>query len=73
MLSEPYILSLFLNSLINPVKHEHPLYIFTSEIDIQSIFSCISLHLSSPKPKAQGELIVWDSSRHPCVRESVRP
>ena len=23
---------------------------------------------SSPEPKAQGELIVWDSSRRPCVR-----
>ena len=22
---------------------------------------------SSPEPKAQGELIVWDSSRRPCV------
>ena len=27
---------------------------------------------SSPEPKAQGELIVWDSSRRPCVRPSVR-
>ena len=26
---------------------------------------------SSPDPKAQGELIVWDSSRHPCVRPCV--
>ena len=26
---------------------------------------------SSPEPKAQGELIVWDSSRHPSVRSSV--
>ena len=23
--------------------------------------------VSSPEPKAQGELIVWDSSRRPCV------
>ena len=35
------------------------------------------LIFSSPEPKAQGELIVWDSSRHPsawraCVRPSVR-
>ena len=33
--------------------------------------------ISSPEPKAQGELIVWDSSRLPCVRPcilaSVRP
>ena len=28
---------------------------------------------SSPEPKAQGELIVWDSSRRPSVRDSVRP
>ena len=28
---------------------------------------------SSPEPKAQGELIVCDSSRRPCVRPSVRP
>ena len=27
---------------------------------------------SSPEPKAQGELIVWDSSRRPSVRASVR-
>ena len=27
---------------------------------------------SSPEPKAEGELIVWDSSRRPCVRPSVR-
>ena len=28
---------------------------------------------SSPEPKAQGELIVWDSSRRACVRPCVRP
>ena len=28
---------------------------------------------SSPEPKAHGEIIVWDSSRRPCVRPSVRP
>ena len=27
---------------------------------------------SSPEPKAQGELIVWDSSRRPSVRACVR-
>ena len=26
---------------------------------------------SSPEPKAQGELKVWDSSRRPCVRAST--
>ena len=26
---------------------------------------------SSPEPKAQGELIIWDSSRRPCMRPSV--
>ena len=26
----------------------------------------------SPEPKAQGELIVWDSSRRPCVRPYTR-
>ena len=29
------------------------------------------LNFSSPEPKAQGELIVWDSSRRPCVRPST--
>ena len=29
--------------------------------------------ISSPEPKAQGELIVWDSSRRLCVCPSVRP
>ena len=28
---------------------------------------------SSPEPKAQDELIVWDSSRRPCVRPSLHP
>ena len=28
---------------------------------------------SSPEPKAQGELIVWDSSRRLSVRACVRP
>ena len=28
---------------------------------------------SSPEPKAQGELIVWDSSWRPCVCASVHP
>ena len=28
---------------------------------------------SSPEPKAHGELIVYQSSRHPCVRPSVPP
>ena len=28
---------------------------------------------SSPEPKARGEIIVWDSSRRPSVRPSVRP
>ena len=31
------------------------------------------LTFSSPEPKALGELIVWDSSRRPCVRGSVGP
>ena len=30
-------------------------------------------NFSSPEPKAQGELIVWDSSRRPCVRPCVHP
>ena len=38
----------------------------------QQVRSLISLNfISSPEPKAQGELIVWDSSRPPCVRPSV--
>ena len=28
----------------------------------------ISKHLSSPEPKAQDEVIGWDSSRHPSMR-----
>ena len=32
-----------------------------------------SLVFSSPEPKAQGELIVWDSNRRPCVRLCIRP
>ena len=42
----------------------------------KSIYSKIIIPtlFSSPEPKAQGELIVWDSSRRPCVvRPSVRP
>ena len=31
------------------------------------------IFVCSPEPKAQGELIVWDSSRRPSVRPSVRP
>ena len=31
----------------------------------------ISCLISSPEPKAQGELIVWDSSRGPSVRAST--
>ena len=31
------------------------------------------LVISSPEPKAQGELIVWDSSQRPCMCPSVRP
>ena len=31
-----------------------------------------SCFVSSPEPKARGELIVWDSSRCPSVRPSVR-
>ena len=33
-------------------------------VDMTSIFS-------SPEPKAQGELIIWDSSRRLCVRAST--
>ena len=32
----------------------------------------ISCFFSSPEPKAQGELIVWDLSRRPSVRPCVR-
>ena len=36
------------------------------------ILACFSYRglsiFSSPEPKAQGELIVWDLSRRPCVR-----
>ena len=30
------------------------------------------MFFSSPEPKAQSELIIWDSSRRPCVHASVR-
>ena len=33
----------------------------------------VTLIISSPEPKAQGELIEWDSSRRPSVRASLRP
>ena len=40
-------------------------------------FYCAEISMdifSSPEPKAQGELIVWDSAGvRPCVRASVRP
>ena len=40
------------------------------KVRIMFIFKiCI---FSSPEPKAQGELIVWDSSWRPSVRPSVR-
>ena len=38
--------------------------------------NCVFFYLmffSSPEPKAHGELKVWDSSRRPSVRLSVRP
>ena len=45
---------------------------------VGSAFShCFVMHyivcflVSSPEPKAQGELIVWDSSQRPLVRPSV--
>ena len=37
------------------------------------VIAPIEWFFSSQEPKAQGELIVWDSSRRPCVRPSVRP
>ena len=37
-------------------------------------FLCFDMSLfSSPEPKAHGELIVYQSSRRPCVRLCVRP
>ena len=42
----------------------------------QSLYLSIFLSFqifSSPEPKAHGELIVYQSSRRPCVRPSVRP
>ena len=48
----------------------------TSDVTGQLIMeSSFHLHaicfISSPEPKAQGELIVWDSSRRPCVHLST--
>ena len=34
----------------------------------QGLFCLLMFFFSSPEPKAQGELIVWDSSRRLCVR-----
>ena len=39
-------------------------------VHVRLILDCV---FSSPEAEAQGELIVWDSSRRPCVRPSVRP
>ena len=39
----------------------HYIHVITEDLSI----------FSSPEPKAQGELIVWDSSRRPCVSPSV--
>ena len=33
-------------------------------VDLGKSWNCV---FSSPEPKAQGELIVWDSSRRSCV------
>ena len=41
--------------------------------DSQKITTFSRFFFSSPEPKAQGELIVWDSSRRPCVRPCVCP
>ena len=38
-----------------------------------TVIIIIIIIISSPEPKAQGELIVWDSSRRLSVRPSVRP
>ena len=37
----------------------------------REIYHHVFFIFSSPEPKAQGELIVWDSSRRPCVRPST--
>ena len=37
------------------------------------VLNQIFLLFSSPEPKAQGELIVWDSSQRPCVCPCIRP
>ena len=48
-----------------------------SESTLTKISHCWKSHVvakllfSSPEPKAQGELIVWDSSRRPSVRPST--
>ena len=45
-------------------------YIQSDRLDVR-MHSFIDLIFSLPEPKAQGELIVWDSSRRPSVRASV--
>ena len=45
-----------------------------SFFDLFSIYlKCEIVIFNSPEPKAQGELIVWDSSLRPSVCPSVRP
>ena len=54
--------------------------IWMSHLDLLSCYCVLAPHsvsrvniFSSPEPKAHGELIVYQSSRRPSVRASVRP
>ena len=49
------------------------LHIIMLYVTFQRIQEQLRALFSSPEPKAQGELIVWDSSRCPSVRRCVCP
>ena len=50
-----------------------PVFTVRAHANLSLMLDTGSLIFSSPEPKAQGELIVWDSSRRPSVRPSVHP
>ena len=43
---------------------------FSLNVKVYAYF--LAVFVSSPEPKAPGELIGWDSSQRPCVRLCVR-
>ena len=63
-----FISTSLINLIIQELEMLDSIYHMTLKLLKNDIFS-------SPEPKAQGELIVWDSSQplcvHPCVRPSI--